>query len=80
MPFFSTATMHTNGYAIFEKGWGGGHGHEFKLVTEQNMVSWLAVPIRHGARDGSSASSIPWGWLPAGADFDDVIANNMMYS
>jgi hypothetical protein len=56
--FFSTATMHTHGYAILEKGWGGGYGHKFKLVTKQDLVRWLSVPIRHGARDGS-ASSIP---------------------
>jgi hypothetical protein len=79
MPFFSTATMHTNGYAIMEKGWGGGYGHEFKLVTEQDLIRWLAEPIRHGARDGST-SSIPWRWLSADANFDNAIANNMTYS
>ena len=79
MPIFSTATTHTNGYAILEKGWGGGYDHEFKLVTEQDLVQCLTMPIRHGVRDGS-ASSIPRRWLSADADFDDVIANNMTYS
>ena len=76
---FSSATMHTNCYAILEKGWGGGYGHEFKLITKQDLVRWLAVPIRHSARDGS-ASSIPRRWLSADADYDNAIANNMTYS
>ncbi len=55
MPFFSTVTMHTNGYAIMEKGWGGGYGHDFKLVTKQDLVRWVGVPIWHRARDGSAS-------------------------
>ncbi len=38
MSFFSTVTTHTNGYAIMEKGFGGGYGYDFKLVTEQYLV------------------------------------------
>jgi hypothetical protein len=49
MPFFTTVTANTNGYAISEKCCGGGYRHEFKLVTEQELVRWLGVTIRHGA-------------------------------
>ena len=43
------------------------------------MVRWLAVPIRHGVRDGS-VSGIPRRWLSADADYDNAFANNMTYS
>ena len=62
-----------------EKGWGAGYGHEFKLVTEQELVRWLGVPIRHGARDGS-ASGLHRRWMHDDVDFDEVIQNNMTYS
>ncbi len=54
----------------------GGYGHDFKLVTKQDLVRWVGVPIQHGARDGS-ASSLHRRWLLKYADFDDVIASNM---
>ena len=76
MPFFSTVTAHTNGYAIMEKGQGGGYGHDFKLVAKQDLVWWVGVPIWHGARDGS-ASSLHRCWLLEDADYDNVIASNM---
>ncbi len=59
-----------------EKGWGGGYGHEFKLVTKQDLVRWLGAPIRHGGRDGS-ASSLPRRWLLDNANYDNIIANKM---
>jgi hypothetical protein len=55
MPFFTNALIYTNGYAVMEKGWGAGYGHEVKLVTEQELVRWLGVPIHYGARDGSAS-------------------------
>jgi hypothetical protein len=76
MPFFSAATTHTNGYAIMEKGWGRGYGHEFKLVTKQDLVCWVGAPIWHSARDGC-ASSLHMHWLLEYADYDNIIANNM---
>ncbi len=76
MPFFSAATTHTNGYGIMEKGWGGGYGHKFKLVTKQDLICWVGGPIRHGARDGS-ASSLHRHWLLDNADYNNIIANNM---
>jgi hypothetical protein len=76
MPFFSTATTHTNGYRIMEKGWGGGYSHEFKLVTKQDLVRWVGAPIWHGTRDGS-ASSLHRHWLLDDANYDNIIANNM---
>ena len=79
MPFFTNASIYTNGYAVMEKGWGAGYGHEFKLVTEQDLVRWLGVPIRHGARDGS-ASGLHRRWMDNDVDFDEVIQNNMTYS
>jgi hypothetical protein len=79
MLFFTNASIYTNGYAVMEKGWGAGYGHEFKLVTEQELVRWLGVPIRHGARDGS-ASGLHRRWMHDDVDFDEVIQNNMTYS
>jgi hypothetical protein len=79
MPFFSTATTHMNGYAIMEKGWGGGYGHEFKLVSEQELVRWVGATIQHGARDGS-ASSLHRRWLKEDANYDPVIGDNMSWS
>lgn len=79
MPFFTNASIYTNGYAVMEKGWGTGYRHEFKLVTEQELVRWLGVPIRHGARDGS-ASGLHRRWMHDDVDFDEVIQNNMTYS
>jgi hypothetical protein len=76
MPFFSAATTHTNGYTIMEKSWGGKYGHEFKLVTEQDLVRLVGAPIWHGARDGS-ASSLHRRWLLDNADYDNIIADNM---
>jgi hypothetical protein len=76
MPFFSAATIHTNEFAIMEKGWGGGYGHEFKLMTEQDLVRWVGAPIWHGMRDGS-ASSLHRRWLLDDADYNNIIANNM---
>jgi hypothetical protein len=76
MPFFTTVTANTNGYAISEKGCGSGYGHEFKLVTKQELVRWLGVTIRHGARDGN-AGTHHRRWLTDGADYDRIIANNM---
>jgi hypothetical protein len=76
MPFFSAATTHTHGYAIMEKGWGGRYGHEFKLVTKQDLVRWVGAPIRHGVRD-SSTSSLHRCWLLDNADYNNIIANNM---
>jgi hypothetical protein len=79
MLFFSTAAMHTNGYAIMEKGWGGGYGHDFKLGTKQDLVRWVGVPIQHGARDGST-SSLHRHWLLKEANYDNVIASNMTFT
>jgi len=79
MPFFSTVTMHTNGYAVIEKGWGGGYGHAFKLVTETDLVRWVGVPIWHGVRDGS-ASSLHRCWMVDDVDYDPIIADNMTMS
>ncbi len=76
MPFFLARTTHTNGYAIWEKNWGGVYGHEYQLTTEQDLVHWMGVPIRHGARDGS-ASSLHWRWLIDNADYNHLIANIM---
>ena len=79
MPFFSTVTTHTNGYAVIEKGWGRGYGHALKLVMETDLVHWVGVPIRHGARDGS-ASSLHRRWMVDDVDYDPIIANNMTMS
>ncbi len=64
--------LHNNG-----EGWGGGYGHDFKLMIKQDLVWWVGMPIRHGARDGS-ASSLHRHWLLEDANYDDVIASNMM--
>jgi len=79
MPFFCTVTLHTNGYVVMEKGWGGGYGHGYKLVAEQELVRWVGVPIHHEARDGS-ASSLHRRWMVEDADFDHVIADSMKIS
>jgi hypothetical protein len=59
-----------------EKGWGGGYGHNFKLVTKQDLVHRVGAPIRHSARDGS-ASSLHRRWLLDDANYNNIIANNM---
>jgi hypothetical protein len=79
MPFFGACTTHTNGCAIWEKNWGGGYGHEYRLTTEQDLVRWMGVPVRHGARDGS-ASSLHRRWLVDDANYDHIIANNINVS
>jgi hypothetical protein len=53
MPFYTLARTYTNTYAFGKKGWGGGYSHEFDRVSEQELVHWMAVPIRHGARGGT---------------------------
>ncbi len=55
-----------------EKGWGAGYGHEFKLVTKQELVRWLGVPIHHGARDGST-SGLHRRWMRDNVDFEQQI-------
>jgi hypothetical protein len=76
LPFFSAATTYTNGYAIMERGWGGGYGHEFKFATKKDLVSWVGAPIWLGTRDGS-AISLHWHWLLDNAYYGNIIADNM---
>ena len=57
------------GYAISEKGCSSGYGHEFKLMTKQELVRWLGVTIRHGARDGN-AGTHHRRWLTDDVDYD----------
>ena len=52
MPYFSNAAIWSNTYAS-SKGFGIGIGHVWKQVSVQEMVRWTAVPIRHGALEGS---------------------------
>ncbi len=59
-----------------EKGWGGGYGLEFKLVTQKDLVRWVGGPIQHGVRD-KSASSLHRCWLLDNANYNNIIADNM---
>ena len=79
IPYFSHARGCTNIYAIGEKNWGGGVGHEFRLVTEAELVRWTGIQIRHGAREGRPGS-LHQRWSPDDANFDQVIAENMTAS
>ena len=79
MPFFLVATVHTNSKVILEKSWGSGYSHKYKLVTKQELVWWVGVPICHGTRD-VSASSLHRHWLMDDANYDNVIANNITMS
>ena len=79
MPFFLDCATHTNGYAVWEKNWGGGYGHQCSLTTERDLVRWMGVPIRHGARYGG-ASRIHRRWLIDNPDYNPIIASNMNLS
>ncbi len=81
MPLFSNCTTHKNGYAVWEKNWEGGYGHQCSLTTERDLVRWMGVGvlIRHGARDGG-ASSLHRRWLIHDPDYDPIIASNMNMS
>jgi len=74
MPFFSAIAPHTNAYATAEKGWGGGYGHAYKSTTESELVKFLGVPIRNGARNGN-AGSIHLRWMKDDPDYDPIIAD-----
>jgi hypothetical protein len=70
MPFYTLARTYTNTYAFGEKGWGGGYSHEFDRVSEQELVHWMAVPIRHGAR-GGTPMTLHYRWI---TDDEEVVA------
>ena len=52
IPYFSNAAIFSNIYAN-KMGLGIGIGHDWKSVSIEEMVRWTAVPIRHGALEGS---------------------------
>ena len=79
MPFFTVASSCTNIYALVEGGKGGGYGHKWTNVDEAELVRWVGVPIRNGARNGSPGS-IHERWLPEEEDYDQFIANAMTYT
>ncbi len=76
MPYFSHGRQCTNIYAVGQRNWGGGVGHEFRNVTEAELVNWTGVSVRHGAREGNPGS-IHQRWSPDDPNFDPLIANNV---
>lgn len=79
MPFFSLVSSCTNIYAMGEKGWGGGYSHHFEPVTATDMVRFMGVPVRHGAR-GGTPSTLHYRWCKSDEDFDNLIADAMTLS
>lgn len=61
--------------------WGAGIGvrHHWNPVTIQDMVCWTAVPIQHGALEGSPGM-LNRQWNKADPRHDFVIANNISHS
>ena len=76
MPFFTTANANTNIYSIAAKQWGGGYGHTFSNTEEYELVRWMGVPIRHGARGGTPLT-LHYRWCPSDEDYDNKIADAM---
>lgn len=78
MPYYSNAAVLTNMYAS-SKGVGIGIGHEWKPCTIKDMVRWSAVPIRHGALEGSPGT-LKYRWVKKDDRFRDEFNNSITYS
>ena len=79
IPYFTHVRTCTNMYAVGQKGWGGGYGHEYKLTNEAEMVNWTGVSIRHGAREGNPGS-YHTRWCKDDPNYDEMIARSMTSS
>ena len=79
MPYYTEARAATNIYAFGEKGFGGGYSHTFNPVTEQELVRFAGIPIRHGARGGSPAQ-LHYRFIRDDMNYDETIANSLTYS
>jgi hypothetical protein len=55
MPYFSHVATCTNVYASTSGG-GIGLGHEWQSINVQELVTWTAVPIHHGALNGKQGT------------------------
>ena len=79
MPFFTHASQLTNTYAFGEKGWGNDYGHKYTPTSAKELVHWVAVPIRHGAR-GGKPSEVHTRWMVNDTEYDSDIANSITHS
>ena len=79
MPFVTDARQYTNTYATTDKGMGGAYNHHFDLVDEIELLRWMAVPIRHGAR-GGCPGHIHSRWCTSDDDYDKYISESMTFS
>ena len=75
MPFFFNVAMLTNLYAS-SKGGGIGIGNDWKPCSVKELVRWTAVPIRHGALEGSPGM-LRYRWNQGDARFDPVISDGI---
>jgi hypothetical protein len=75
MPYFSNVAMLTNLYAS-SKGGGIGIGNDWKPCSVKELVKWTAVPIRHGALEGSPGM-LRYRWNRGDARFDPVISDGI---
>ena len=67
--------MLTNLYAS-SKGGGIGIGNDWKPCSVKELVRWTAVPIRHGALEGSPGM-LRYRWNQGDARFDPVISDGI---
>ena len=79
MLFFTHARACTNIYSVGAKGWGGGYGHDFKNAQEAELVNWMGVTIRHGAREGTPGS-LHCRWDKGDPNYDEIIDGSITYS
>ena len=78
MPYFSNVAMLTNLYAS-SKSTGIGIGHDWLPCSVKDMVKWTAIPIRHGALEGSPGA-LKFRWAEKDARNDSAIMNCMTES
>lgn len=75
MPYFSNVAMLTNLYAS-SMSTGIGIGHEWQPCSVKEIVKWTAIPIRHGALEGSPGT-LKYRWAENDARLDSDIVNCM---
>ena len=69
----------SNVYAVGEKGLGGGHNHNFKTISEMELVRFDGVLTRAGLR-GIIDSGMHRMWLNEDPDCDEFMARSMKFS
>jgi len=73
MPYFSNVAIFTNIYASISGG-GSGMGHDWRNVTDSELVHWTGVPIRHGSLDGKPGTTFSR-WNKHDPCYDSAIAD-----